>query len=287
MGRATRPGLSPAGGGLSLAAAFALGVLQGPTELLPVSSSAHVAVVPWLLGDGEVVGDEELQQAFEVALHAGTALALAIALRAEVWDIVDDLDRRALAVLASASLPPAVVGYVLEGPIARRLGSPATIAVGLAGGALAMVAADRAPQRRRHEQARAADGWWLGVAQACALLPGVSRNGATLAAARLRGFRRADANRLSRHVAVPVITGATALKGLRLYRRGLARETLGPALAGAAGAFGSTFACRRLIGYVERDRSPWPWAVYRLGLAAAIRARLRARRAGGEAPRPW
>jgi undecaprenyl-diphosphatase len=262
-------------GGLSPAAAVALGILQGPTELLPVSSSAHIAIVPWLLGARYDL-DEDLQQAFEVALHAGTALALALALRAEAWETLGALDGRTLAVLAASSVPPAAVGYVLERPIARRLGSPATIAAGLAAGALALAAADRAPQRRRHTQAGVIDGCWLGVAQACALLPGVSRNGATLAAARARHFRRADASRLSRHAAVPVIAGATGLKAFRLYRRGLASEARGPAVGGAVGAFASTLACRPLIGHVECDRSPLPWAAYRLALAAAIAVRLRA-----------
>ena len=87
-----------------------------------------------------------------------------------------------------------------------------------------MALADRSPQTRRHEQAGVADGLWLGVAQACSLIPGVSRNGATLAAARWRRFTRTDANRLSRHAALPVIAGATLLKGVRLARRGAAPE---------------------------------------------------------------
>jgi undecaprenyl-diphosphatase len=136
-----------------------------------------------------------------------------------------------------------------------------------------MAWADQAPQRRTHEDAATLDGLWLGVAQAGALLPGVSRNGATLAAMRRRGFTRTDANRLSRHAALPVIAGATVLKALRLSRRGVPPGTAVPLAAGAAAAFGSTLASRWLIGQVERNRSLLPYAVYRLGLAAAIFAR--------------
>ena len=132
---------------------------------------------------------------------------------------------------------------------------------------------DRAPQARGHEQAGAVDALWLGVAQACALIPGVSRNGATLAAARLRGFTREDANRLSRHVALPVIAGATLLKGVRLARRGVEPGMRLPFALGAASSFASTLGSTWLIKQVERDRSLLPYAAYRVALGAAVLAR--------------
>ena len=263
------------GSALPVAQAVALGVLHGPAELLPVSSSAHVTIVPWLLGSSYTELDDELRKSFEVALHAGTAAALALALRAEVEEAVAGLDRRRIGLLAASFLPPAVVGYTLERPIERRLGRPETIAAGLAIGALVMAVADRAPQVRTHADAGLMDGLWLGVAQACSLMPGISRNGATLAAARLRGFTRPDANRLSRHAALPVIAGATLLKGVRLYRRGLPPGTALPFAAGAGAAFVSTLGSRWLIGQVERNRSLAPYAAYRLGLAALVVSRLR------------
>ncbi len=262
-------------GRLPLALAAALGALQGPAELLPVSSSAHITIVPWLLGSDYGQLDDELRKSFEVALHAGTAAALVIALRGEVSEAVGSLDRRRLGLLLASFVPPAVVGYTLERPIERRLGTPGTIAAGLTGGALAMGLADRAPQRRVHGEAGVLDGLWLGLAQACSLIPGVSRNGATLAVARQRQFTRADANRLSRHAALPVIAGATLLKGVRLYRRGLAPGAAAPLAVGAGAAFASTLGSRWLIGQVERNRSLAPYAVYRLGLAGAIVWRLR------------
>ena len=138
-----------------------------------------------------------------------------------------------------------------------------------------MAWADRSPQVRHHEEAGARDALWLGFAQALALIPGVSRNGATLAAARLRRFTREDANRLSRHVALPVIAGATVLKTVRLRRRGLPRGMALPFAAGAAASFASTLGSTWLIRQVERDRSLLPYAVYRIGLAAIVARRLR------------
>jgi undecaprenyl-diphosphatase len=264
--------------GLPIGEALALGALHGPAELLPISSSGHVALVPWLLSWRYTELDDELRKSFEVALHAGTAAGLLITLRGEVGSAMRDLNRRRLALIALSFIPPAIIGYALERPIERRLGTPATVAGGLLAGSVVMARADRAPQERRHEQAGASDALWLGVAQACALVPGVSRNGATLAAARLRRFTREDANRLSRHVALPVIAGATLLKGIRLHRRGLPPGTGLPFAAGAGSAFVSTLGSTWLIRQVERDRSLLPYALYRAALAIVVLARLRSAR---------
>jgi undecaprenyl-diphosphatase len=267
---------APPDGELRARDAIALGLLHGPAELLPVSSSGHVAVVPWLLGWPYSRLDGELRKAFEVALHAGTALALLVGLRDEVADAARGLDRRRVQLVVLSFLPAAVAGYGLERPIERRLGTPATIAAGLVAGSVAMAVADlRGSGLRRREDAGALDALVLGLAQACALVPGVSRNGATLAAARARGFAREDANVLSRHVALPIIVGATALKGTRLAKRGLPAGTARAFVAGTAASFAATLASIRIIRQVERDRSLLPYAVYRLALAGVVVARLR------------
>jgi undecaprenyl-diphosphatase len=248
-----------------------LGALHGPAELLPISSSAHTTLVPWLLGWPYVDLDPELRKAFEVALHAGTAVALLIGFRDEVFAAVGGFDARRGVLILGSFVPPAIVGYTLERPIERRLGTPPTIAVGLLAGAAALGAADaRAPQRRRREEATTVDALALGLAQACALMPGVSRNGATLTAARLRGFRRRDASALSRHVALPIIVGATVLKGVRLARRGLPSSVAGAFAAGIGASFASTLASVRIIRAVERDRPFTIYAVYRAALAAVV-----------------
>jgi undecaprenyl-diphosphatase len=264
---------SPKPARLRLGEAVALGALHGPAELLPISSSAHTELVPWLLGWEFAELDPELRKAFEIAVHAGTAAALLIALRDEVGEAARELDRRRVLLLVGSFVPPALVGCLLERPIEQRLGAARPIAMGLLAGAAAMAVADAcAPSTRRRDEAGLADALALGAAQACALMPGISRNGATLTAARLRGFARADANVLSRHLALPIIGGATVLKGLRLARRGLPPGAAAGFAAGTLAAFVSTLASKRLV---RDDRPLWPFAAYRTLLAACV---LRAQR---------
>jgi undecaprenyl-diphosphatase len=261
-------------GGIPARRALALGIVQGPAELLPVSSSAHIVLVPWLAGwDWEAI-DPEVRKSFEVALHTGAAAALVIGQRRLIREELRQFDSGRALLLALSFLPAAVVGYTLERPIERRLGGPRATAYGLLAGAAAMLLADTRPQRRGRGEATLADGLGIGVAQAAALAPGVSRNGITLAAARCRGFTREQANLLSRTFALPIIVGATALKGGRLARRGTTPELRRSLALGAGAAFASTLASQRLIRLVERDRALWPYAAYRAGLAAAVLVKL-------------
>ena len=157
--------------------------------------------MPWLCGWPYSRLDGELRKAFEVALHAGTAAALLVGLRDEVGEAARALDRRRVQLIVLSFLPPAIVGYVLERPIEQRLGTPRHDRR-RARRRLAGDGRRRRAQRRQRGAARRrarADALCLGLAQACALMPGVSRNGATLAAARARGFAREDASVLSRH----------------------------------------------------------------------------------------
>jgi undecaprenyl-diphosphatase len=258
--------------------AAALGLIQGPAELLPVSSSAHLVLVPWMAGwewDGL---DPELRKSFEVALHAGAAAALLIGQRRVIIEELRAFDARRAAVLLLSFAPAAIVGFTLERPIERRLGGAKTTALGLLAGAAAMIAGDRRPQLRGRGEADAADGLALGIAQAAALAPGVSRNGATLAAARWRRFTREQANLLSRTVALPIIVGAAVLKGARLYGRGIDPSLRRAMKVGIAASFVSTLASQGLIRQVERDRALWPYAAYRAGLATVVLVRLRRRR---------
>ena len=190
-------------------------------------------------------------RSFDVFLHAGTAAALLIAL---------PLPRPSLRAALTVA-PAAVAGLLLERPIEARLGRRAVAGGQMAGG-LALVLVDRAPGRRVERDAGPRDALLIGIAQALALVPGVSRNGATLTAARLLGFQRADASRMSRDAALPVILGATALKLARL------REAPpGPAhAAGFAAAFASSLAATRLIPRIDRLPSHAPFGVYRMGL---------------------
>jgi undecaprenyl-diphosphatase len=231
-------------------------------------------MVPRLAGwDWERI-DPELRKSFDVALHAGAAMALLVTRRHEIADELKALDGRRVMVLTLSFLPAAAVGYRFERTIESRLGGPRSTAAGLVAGAVLMALADRRPQRRGHGDAGAADGLALGIGQAAALMPGVSRNGATLTAARLRGFDRDQANLLSRTVALPVILGAVALKGTRLARRGTTKDQRKWLAIGVATSFVSTVASNGLIAMVERDRALFPYSAYRVAFAALILARL-------------
>ena len=234
------------------AEAVALGLLQGPAELLPISSSAHVG----LLIPREV--PPAARKEIEVALHLGTAVALALSEREPPrW-----------ALLAAATVPPALAGVALERFVEERLGRPAPIAAGLLAGAAAMVAADRVPVRRT--EPGPVDGLALGLAQAAALYPGVSRSGATRAAARARGFDRRTAAELSREVALPVLAGAAVLKGYRLARRRPAARELRTLAAGAGAAALSSAAALRAERVLAADAPLAAWAAYRAVLAVLV-----------------
>lgn len=271
--RPTRPSTTPAARPyrdrpFPIRHALLLGLVHGPTELLPVSSSAHTALLPQLAGWSEEL-DPELAHALEVALHAGAALALMLALRAELTEELLRLDRRRLLVLVLALVPPTGVGYLLEGSAERHLGT-SRMAFGLLAGGVTMAAADLMGARTRTApDASPRDGLALGLAQALALAPGVSRLGATLTAARARGFAREDSQLLSWRVGLPVLLGAAALKGRRLARGGVPAGLGAPLAAGAGAAFASTLACSALLA-PGRGRPLLPFALYRGALAAVL-----------------
>ena len=179
-------------------------------------------LVPALLGWRYRDLDPELRKSFEVALHAGGALALLIGLRREVAAYVRSFGLDNLVNLALSFAPAALAALAFERPIERRLAEPRPVAIALIAGAGGDGGSPTAfPRSGSATRRRPLDALAIGFAQACALVPGVSRNGATLSAARVLRFRRADANVISRQIALPVILGAAALKGVRLARRGV------------------------------------------------------------------
>ncbi len=273
--------MPPAEDAPALRHAVALGLLQGPTELLPVSSSAHTTLIPWLAGWPYARLDGERRKSFEVALHAGAGAALAIHFRHELLRDAR-LDGRRVGTIALSLAPPAIAGYALAAQIERRLGGPRSIAVGLAAGALAMALADRRTvgtrdQARSFPDANARDGLALGLAQAAALMPGVSRSGATVSAARACGFDREAAQALSWHVGLPVIAGASLLKGARMRSAGVPRAQRAALALGGTSAFVSTLASARLLDRrLRAGQALWPYALYRCVLAALVVRRLRA-----------
>jgi undecaprenyl-diphosphatase len=287
---------------LPLRHAVALGLLHGPTELLPISSSGHTTLVPWLAGWPYTELDPELRKSFEVALHAGTAAALLLrppwkTCASRPWSEGGAPTRfgAKLGFLAPALIPPALTGYALGGQIERRLSTPATIAAGLLAGSTAMIAAELFARERSVDsrsgvapamdagggKSRAGadagplDGLALGLAQALALMPGVSRSGAALAAGRARGFSRRDSDRLSWSVGLPVIASAALLKGTRLAREGTPRGLRLPLAVGAASAFLSTLASTRMLGPERRAELLPACTAYRGVLALLVIRRMR------------
>jgi undecaprenyl-diphosphatase len=246
--------------------ALALGLIQGPAELLPVSSSGHLVLVPALLGWPYARLDADVRKAFEVALHAGAGLALGWLLRDDALAALRDPAGTAL--LAG---PAAALGFGLEPLIEERLSDARVAAVAQIASGCALAAADSHPEKGVRPF-RMGDKLLVGLAQAAALVPGVSRNGATLTAARALGFSRTGSARLSWRAGLPIIGGATALKVARLAQRGLDRDLRAPFAAGAIAAFGSTLAAAPLLRLATRPYAPL--AAYRVALGAVALRRL-------------
>src|SRR4029077_14069016 len=146
--QATPPPMLRDSPSLHLRHALALGLAQGPTELLPVSSSAHTTLIPLLAGWPYAELDDELRKSFEVALHAGAGLALALDMRGELIEAAAELNGPRVVVIALALAPPALAGLTLRAAIERRFGGPRSIAAGLAAVVVSMALADVRPARR-------------------------------------------------------------------------------------------------------------------------------------------
>jgi undecaprenyl-diphosphatase len=259
---------------LKLRHALALALAHGPTELLPISSTAHTTLVARSCRLPYAQLDPQLRKAYEVALHAGGGLALAIEMREELLAAAHSASARDGAVIAASLAPPALAGLLLGPLIARRLSHPHAIAAALVAGAPLIALADRRPGLRVKAQATIADGLALGLAQAAALAPGVSRSGATLAVARARGFARRDAHALSRHTGLAVIFAACLREGARLAPPRPAPVSTATLATGAVGAFSSTIISVRLQRRTRAQERPlWPYALYRLLIAALIMRR--------------
>ena len=247
--------------------AFVLGTVQGLTEFLPVSSSAHLVLVPWLFN----WQDQGL--AFDVALHLGTLLALLffywrqwLAMGASLVN-GDRPKRRLLWLLLVASIPGVIIGLLFEKQAETVFRSPLLIAVALALLGFALWLFDRiGPQRRSMEEMTYLDALLIGLSQAFAIVPGVSRSGSTITMARIVGLKREDAANFSFLMATPIIAGAGLLEGRHLVANGISRDVWIGFLAAAV--FGLV-AIAALIRFV-RTRSYAVFAWYRIALALLV-----------------
>jgi undecaprenyl-diphosphatase len=261
---------------MTLPHAAALGVLQGLGEFLPISSSGHLIVVPWLLGW------PSHSLAFDVALHAGTLAAVLYAFAGDWRRLLvgfargarrgrpfADPEGRLLGLLALGSVPGAVAGLLLDEWAETTFRSPPLVAVSLALVGLVLLAADRrATGSSSALTVSPAHAVAIGLAQALAIIPGVSRSGATISMALFLGYGREESARFSFLLATPIIAGAAVYKLPHL----LGAADAGSVLAGVAcAAVVGLAAIRFLLAYVRR-RDYRPFVYYRLGLAALVGA---------------
>jgi undecaprenyl-diphosphatase len=236
--------------------AIILGLVQGFSEFLPISSSGHLALVPWLFGwndFADVANGDSIEKAFDTALHLGTLVAVLFYLRTELIGYVREgirivvspqradkqMGKRAWLFVASA-IPAGIAGAIGQQWITDKLGTPVLIAVSLVVFGLVLLWADRQQGTRDVSTFTRKDALLIGLAQVLALNPGTSRSGITITAARKFGFSRDAAARVSFLMSVPVIGGAVLFSLVKLVRDGIPDGLIAPMIAGiiAAGVSG-------------------------------------------------
>jgi undecaprenyl-diphosphatase len=270
-------------GALSGWQALGLGLVQGATELLPISSSAHLILVPWVADWQYLEQNDEFNQTFDVALHLGTLVAVVAYFWSDLLVLtlawVQSVQRRRIATaeervawfVVVATVPAALVGALGSDAIAAHLGEPWQIAILLAVFGLLLRIADRRPAARDVRELRLREAVGVGLAQSLALAPGVSRSGITITAGRFLGLDRDAAARVAFLLLVPITFGAVAWKGLTDIVLGDVPSGFeGPFVVGVlAAAASGAVAISALLGYVRRhDYSAF--VVYRLLVALAV-----------------
>ena len=255
--------------------ALILGVLQGVTEFLPVSSSGHLVIARHLLG----IEAEALT--FDVMVHLGSLLAVVAVFREELRQMVAGVlgarrpgaeeGRRLFWLLVIASLPVAVVGLLLRDAIERAFSSVLVPAVMLFVTGTLLVFADRAAGSGQGSRPGVVHALAMGVGQALAVVPGLSRSGTTMSAGMLAGLTRQAAARFAFLMSIPAILGAAALEAASLVQNGPGVDGgSGVLLAGtAASAASSYLAITLLLRFLQRGRL-LPFAVYTWFVGALV-----------------
>ena len=271
---------------MSILHAIVLGIVQGLTEFLPISSSGHLVIVPWLFGwnDFETI---ETARAFDTALHLGTLIAVLIYLREDLNIYISQgvqlvfnrkkpatqAGRRAWLLVLSA-VPAGIVGAAFEDKITEKLGSPALISVSLIIFGVVLIWADRRATARNYLQTvdslTMRNALVIGAAQVLALNPGTSRSGITITAARLSGYSRDAAARLSFLMSVPIISGAVVFKLAKLVRDGIPDGLLTPMLVGIVVAGISGWLAMWSMIRLVRTKTFAPYVVYRCLIGAGV-----------------
>jgi undecaprenyl-diphosphatase len=261
---------------VGLAAAALLGVLQGLTEFLPVSSSAHLVLARAFFGWN--VDEGAFGLAFDVALHAGTLVAVLIYFRRDIVALLAAIPEALNAgrgpgkvgrLIVIGTIPAVIVGLLFAKWLEEHMRTPAVIAVTLTIGGLWLLAAEHVGARTREEDALTAGGALLvGTAQASALIPGMSRSGSTISMAMLLGMTRASAARFSFLLGIPIIAAGAAKEGLHLLKTGVTGHdaqlfAIGMATSAVVGFLTIAFFLKYLTGHSLKV-----FAYYRLALAA-------------------
>ncbi len=264
---------------MSILHAIVLGIVQGLTEFLPISSSGHLVIVPWIFGWNDY-DSQATAKAFDTALHLGTLAAVLIYLRKDLTIYVSQgaqlifnrkqpatqAGRRAWLLVLSA-VPAGIVGAAFEDKITEKLGSPALIGVSLIIFGVVLIWADRRATAKNHLQTvdslTMRNALVIGAAQVLALNPGTSRSGITITAARLSGYSRDAAARLSFLMSVPIISGAVVFKLAKLLRDGIPEGLLVPMLVGIVVAGISGWIAMWSMIRLVRTKTFAPYVFYR------------------------
>lgn len=263
--------------------ALILGIVQGLTEFLPISSSGHLILVPWLFGWEWSFAHTDLNKTFDVALHFGTFVAVLAYFWRQVISIlrcwfrsiakrrIDNAEERLAWLLLISTIPAGLVGVAFESFVEDQLGKPYLICIMMFVFAIVMWAADRYSRLDKTiSDLRWPGALGIGVAQALALAPGVSRSGITMVTGLFIGFDREAAARYSFLLSVPVVGGAALVKAMELAKDGMPHGMAVPFVVGMAAAAASGFAAIWfLLGYLRRHTFRI-FVVYRLVVATAL-----------------
>jgi undecaprenyl-diphosphatase len=262
--------------------ALLLGIVQGLTEFLPISSSGHLILVPWLQDYTFLENNESFNQTFDVALHAGTLVGAVAYFRHEVVTFtvafvhslrrraIETVDERIAWAIAIGTIPAVIAGGLGASFIEDHLGEPWMIGIQLIVFGAVLAWADRLPQRREFDQVTIRDGWWIGVAQVLALAPGTSRSGITISAARYLGFDRDTAARVSFLLLIPAVAGATVYSAYEAIKDGLPDGVVGPMIVGTIAAAISGYIAIAWLLRLLRTHSYQPFVIYRYVAGVAV-----------------
>jgi undecaprenyl-diphosphatase len=263
--------------------AIILGIIQGLTEFLPISSSGHLILVPWMFR-WEIFHHPALNKTFDVALHFGTFVGVALYFRADIWRLIrgwlrsiaqrslgGDPYRRLSWLIIISTIPGALAGVKFADVIEQKLGAPLLIGALMVGVGVVLAVAELASRQRRELENV---GWWdaivIGLAQAVALAPGTSRSGITMAVGLFGNMKRETAARYSFLISIPIIGGAAAVKGLHLAKHGLPQGMALPFLFGViSAALSGYLVIRFFLAYLQRH-TLYPFVAYRVVVGALV-----------------